>query len=240
VATKCFTVVRGKRLRVTRLDECGNPPGSGEAGSLVVTKGFISVGLTSEVESGDDITQKNADGELCVSDRSQDQFKNWSVAGELCEVDPALLSLVSNVTLEEDWNGDVVGVRGYQGAPTGRFALEVWTGVPGSDCVPGEATNFGYLLLPFVVPGVLGDITIENGAATFSFSGFTRGAGGWGVGPYDVVPTNVDNDPGPLAVPMTNAEHHLMRLTTVAPPEVDCGLQAMVAYAHNLDGTPGE
>ena len=230
MATKCFTVVRGKRLRVTRLDDCGNPPASEAECALVVTKGFITVGLSSDTEDGTDITQMNADGDLCVVDRSRDQFKRWNVEAEFCDVDPNLLSLMSNVSVETDWNDDVVGVRGYQGAPEGAFALELWTGVPGTDCVPGEPAQFGYLLLPFVIPGVLGDITIENGAATFTVGGFTRGSGGWGVGPYDVVPVDAQNTAGPLGTAMASDEHHLMRLTTIAPPDIECGCQGMPVY----------
>ena len=227
---KNFPIVRGKRLRVTRTDECGTPPEPSAECALVVTKGFITVGLTSETADGDDIEQKNADGDLCISDKSRDQFKRWNLEAEFCEVDPALLSLVSNAVLETDWDDDVVGIRTYQGAPEGSFALEVWAGVPGEDCLPGEAAQYGYLLLPFVIPGVLGDITIENDAATFTISGHTRGAGGWGVGPYDVVPINSDNDPGPLGDAMLSSEHHLLRTTTIAPPDAVVGCQAMPAW----------
>ena len=48
MATKCFTVVRGKRLRVTRLDDCGNPPPSEAENALVVTNGFSTVSLSSD------------------------------------------------------------------------------------------------------------------------------------------------------------------------------------------------
>ena len=225
-----FPVVRGKRMRVTALDSCGKPPEGGTECSLVVTKGFIIVNLEAETSDGDDIELKNADGDLCVVDKSRDQFKRWNLTAEFCEVDPALLSLVSNVNLEEDWDSNIVGVRTYQGAPAGSFAMEVWAGVPGTDCLPGEPAQYGYLLLPFVIPGVLGDITIENDAATFTIHGHTRGAGGWGVGPYDVVPINSDNDPGPLGDAMLAVEHHLLRTTTIAPPAVVPGCQDMPAW----------
>jgi hypothetical protein len=221
VAVSCYTVVRGKRMRVTRLDECGNVPES-PANQHVVTSGFVTVGLTAVIEEGDDHILKNANGDLVVNDRSRNQFKRWDVAAEFAEVDPALLSLMTNARLEEDFDANVVGVRQPEGGTIDSFALEVWTGVPGTDCVPDEPSNYGYLLLPFVVGGPLGDISIQNGAATFSVSSFTRGAGGWGVGPYDVVAADVDNTPGPLAVEMGSDEHLLMRLTTIEPPEAAC------------------
>lgn len=227
MATKCFTVVRGKRLRITRLDECGNPPDPDAESAFVITKGFVSVGMTADVEDGDDIVQKNANGELCINDRSSDQFKRWNLEIELCEVNPSLLELVSNVAVEEDFEGNVVGVRGYQGAKVDSFALELWSGVPGADCEPGEPTTYGYLLLPFVVPGVLGDVTIENGASTFTVGGHTRAGGGWGSGPFDVIPADAEGTAGPLTDPMGAEEHHLLRTTTIAPPDADCDAQPM-------------
>lgn len=222
MATTCFKIVRGKRARITRLDECGNPPDYGTPNSAVVTDGFISVGLTSVVETGDEITQKNANGDLCVNDKSRDQFKRWDLAISFCEVNPSLAEMVSNAILEEDWNGDVVGIRVPEGAALESFGLELWTGVPGSDCVPGEPTVYGYMLLPFVIPGVLGNMTVQNGVTTFDVRGHTRGSGGWGVGPYDVVSTDGAGGSGPLAVPMGSDEHHLLRTTTIAPPAAAC------------------
>ena len=236
MSTKCFTVVRGKRLRVTRLDECGNPPAGSTEDALVVTKGFVTVELSAVVAEGTDIEQMNADGDLCVSDRSRDQFRRWDLSIELCEVDPSILSMLTNVVLEEDWEGNVVGVRQPEGASVDTFGLELWTGVPGTDCLPGEPTTYGYLLLPTVVPGSLGDITVENGATTFSVSGHTKGSSGWGVGPYDVVPTDAENTPGRLDTPIGQGEHLVLRTTTIAPPDVECGAQAMPAW----EGEGGE
>lgn len=229
---KCYSVVRGKRMRATRLDECGNPLASATPASLVVTKGFVSVGLTAQTEDGDEITQKNADGDLCISDRSRDQFKRWNLSMQFCQVDPGLLELISNATIEEDHEANPVGVRFPEGAAEESFGLELWTGIPGEDCRPDEPTNYGYMLLPFVIPGVPGDITIENGATTFTMSGQSRGSGGWGSGPYTVVQTGTDattGDPtyGPLPVPMGAAEHLLLRTTVVAPPDPVCGAQPM-------------
>lgn len=215
-------------MRVTRLDECGNPPAYGEPNSFVVTKGFIQVSMTAVNESGTDITELNADGDLCINDRSRDQWRRFDVELQLCNVDPGLLEIVAHVALEEDWNSDIVGIRTLEGAKTDTYALEVWPGIPGEDCVPGEPTLYGYLLLPFVVPGSLGDITIENGATTFTTMGFTRAQGGWGVGPYDVVEQDVDNTPGPLLTAIGDGEHHLLRTTKIAPPDAVCGAQAMI------------
>lgn len=225
MATKCFNVVRGKRLRATRLDACGNPPDAGTASSIVVTKGFVSVGLTAVTEDGEEITQKNANGELCINDRSRDEFKRWDLEIELCEVDPGLVELVTQAVLELDANDDTVGIRTPEGAASESVALELWSGIPGEDCGSGPE-EFGYLLLPFTIPGTLGDITVENGATTFSLRGHTRAGSGWGSGPYDVV-IDANGDPAPLGTPIAQDEHMLLRTTGVAPPAAQCGLQDM-------------
>lgn len=225
MATKCFSVVRGKRLRATRLDGCGNPPDPGTASSMVVTKGFVTVGLTGVTEDGEEITQKNADGELCVNDRSRDEFKRWDLSIELCEVDPGLVELVTQAVLETDANDDTVGIRTPEGSATESVGLEVWSGIPGEDCSTGPE-QFGYLLLPWVIPGTLGDITIENGATTFTMSAHSRAGGGWGIGPYNVV-LDANGDPSQLGTPIASDEHMLLRTTGVEPPAAQCGLQDM-------------
>lgn len=223
-----FTLVRGKRLRVVRLDDCGGLPDAATACSWLVSKGFISVQMTPETADGDDIELRNANGDLEVSDRGRDQLRWWNVEAELTGVDPALLEMTSNVVLEEDWDSNVVGIRSYEGSPSGSFSLEVWAGT-GQQCGPGGVVRYGYLLLPFVIPSVLGDITIENGAASLHIKGRTGGGGGWGTGPFDVVPIDGDDTPGKLAVPLGAAEHQLLRSTTIAPPAVTVGCQPMPA-----------
>ena len=227
MATKCFTVVRGKRLRITRLDECGNPPPDETPDSLVVTKGFITVELSAVVADGTEIEQMNANGDLCVSDRSRDQFRRWDLSLEFCEVDPAILGMITNVTVEEDYDGNVVGFRQPEGGTVDSFALELWTGVPGEDCAPGEDALYGYMLLPFVIGNTLGDITVENGNTTFTATAHTRGGGNWDVGPYDVVPTDAENTPGRLDQPIGAGEHLVLRTTPIEPPPAVCGAQKM-------------
>src|SRR5699024_1382623 len=68
MAVKEFGVVRGKRMRATRVDSCGLPIAG--AGSTIVTKGFIEVGWQAVMKDAEDKEQQNADGQLCVVDRT--------------------------------------------------------------------------------------------------------------------------------------------------------------------------
>lgn len=134
MAASCFNVVRGKRIRVTRLDSCGNYPVPTTANSLVVSDGFISVQYTMDYQAGDEHIQKNADGNLCINDKSCDVFKRMAVKISLCGVDPDLLSLVTSNAVELDASGVDVGFRVQEGLACSTFGLELWSGLGGLDC----------------------------------------------------------------------------------------------------------
>jgi hypothetical protein len=238
MANVCYPMVRGRRLRATRLDGCGNPVLGPD--SVVVTKGFISVGLTANIEEGEAINVTNANGEVCVLDQPAPKFNNYSVEISFCDVNPALFALMSGMPTV--LNGtDVVGfdVDSEVNADDSGFALELWTGVPTEACEPGAGQSYGYMLLPFVKGGVLGDFTVENAAINFTLTGATTKKGsGWGVGPYDV--QNVAGVPGPLSTPVNVGTHLRTFRTTLAPPEADCEPEALGVEATGATaGTPG-
>lgn len=230
MATQCFPFAQGRRLRVTKLDNCGNPALTDQC-AQVVSKGFVQVSVSSESVNGTTIEPLNASGDLCYQVRSPDQFTRHAVMIDFCEVDPSLFSLVANANQVLDYAGDVVGFQTVQGAPDFGYALEVWMGVPGVDC-PVEDENpvdsLGYVLFPFIVPGVLGDFTIANDAITFSVAGFTRGNGNWGEGPYDVVAQDAANLAGPLIDPLPSNVHAHLQWTSIPAPDEFCGCEEIV------------
>lgn len=230
MATRCFTPVLGKRLRATRLDDCGNVPASGTADSIAVTDGFITLTLSSEVEDGSEIITRKADGSLCVNEMTASSFKRFTLEVEFCGVDPGLLSLVTNGNVYQDHAGDDAGIVIPEGTIDSTFALELWTGLSGAACPTGVEEASGYLLLPFVQSGVLGDLEVNGeDAITFSMTGaFTKGGNAWGVGPYNVVlDSGVD---AALPTALDPLDHLLLMETGVTPPASVCGLQAMPSF----------
>jgi len=221
VPTNCFNIVRGKVMRVTALDECGAViVGSPPAVEVAVTDGLISAALTAEVEEGEEIRDRNWSGALCVVDRSPDEFVRWTVEITFCNVDPTVISLLTGNPTELDDGMNVVGFRSRAGTIETKVAIELWSGVSPQDCGSG-AQSYGYTLLPYLTGGRLGDLTIANGRADFVVSGmFTQSGSGWGVGPYDVITSA--GLPAPLDVGIQPDEHHLLRLTDVAPPSPAC------------------
>ena len=226
------SVVRGKRLRVSRVGDGGLP----QAGkrSTIVTKGFITVSLNNNMKDADDIEQLNADGQVCVSDSTPPEVKWVDVEIEFCKVDPELFSFFTDDPLVLDYKNDPVGFRKAKSVKADKgAAVELWTGtgdderdVPTDDSIfegTGETTVYGYFLLPWIKHGVLSDIEIGSEVATFTITGRTAFAPYWGRGPYKVVPQDSKGTPGRLLTPIGKDEHFHFERTTVAPPKVTDG-----------------
>jgi hypothetical protein len=193
---------------------------------MVVSSGFVQVSVGSEVVTGTTIQPLNAAGELCFQLRSPDQFARHTLQVDFCNVDPSLMSLVTNSYPVLDYAGDIVGFQTKEGGHESGYALEIWMGVPGVDC-PEQGANpvdsLGYVLFPFVVPGALGDFTIANAEVTFRVAGFTKANGNWGTGPYEVVAQDANNLPGPLIDPLPSDVHAHLQWTSVPAPDAFCG-----------------
>lgn len=236
---KCFSLVRGRAMRVTKLDGCGNPvPG---LGSTIVSDGFVSVALTANTEEGTTISVQNAAGKTCILDEPCPTFTGYSVEVSFCMVDPALFAMMAGQESVMDSAGNAVGFRMNTAvdACASGFALELWSNVPAAACEAGATQGqFGYMLVPFLRGGVLGDFTVANDAINFTLSGAnSKDGNGWGTGPYEVI------DDGTGAAPLLDAldpnDHLHMQLTTVPPPEVECGGQELGQPATGVDAATG-
>lgn len=223
----CFPLVRGRVMRATRLDECGRI--ADRECSSIATDGFVSVALTANIETGDDINVTNAAGRTCAKDEAEPTFNGYGVAITFCDVNPELYAMLTGQAVVYNADGDAVGFRVNSKVRTSKanFALEVWSNVPGVACTdPNASGSFGYTLLPFIKGGVLGDFTIENGAVTFTLTNAaTKDGNAWGVGPYDIAP-GVGGVAGPLLEALDINDHLHVQYTTVAPPEPGCNCLA--------------
>lgn len=225
--THNFTPVLGKRYRATTLDSCGRVTAESQQ---IVGDGFVTVTLSSEVEDGVEITQRKFTGGMCVNELGAPSFKHFTLETEFCGVNPDLLSVMTNAQPYTDAAGDVAGFTVPEGEITKAFALEIWMGLSGQACGEGQDEASGYLLLPFVQAGVLGDIELGGeDAVTFSMtSSNTKGGNGWGVGPYDVV-YGEGNTASTLPEPLDPLDHLLMMDTGLAVPEITDELAALPA-----------
>lgn len=221
--------VRGRRIRVTRVDGCGRPI-FGED-SQAVSKGFISVAWTANTIESEEINQTNANGERCIYEPAEPELTGYTLEMQFCEVDPELFSLVTGQRVYYDGDGMAIGiaVNTDVSLEDRGFALEVWAGAPAGDaCVnPNAQGSFGYFLAPYLKGGILGDYTVENGAVTFTITGATtRNGNGWGSGPYNVMLNG--GVPAPLVTPLEPNDHKLLIWVGVAPPELFYGTRPVL------------
>jgi hypothetical protein len=223
----CAKPLQGETIRVTRLDECGNPE-YGDC-AFAVSDGYVQVVLTPNTEEGERFLQRNASGRAIVNQRSAPSLNWYDVSIQFQEVDPELFTIVTGLQPYMDDQDNVIGFPVTESDfATANFALEAWMGNAEEECLPGDTFPFfGYNLLPWVVEGALSeDITITNDLITFTVVGRTRKGTPWGVGPYDVV-RDVGGNPSELFTAIPTDTHHLPIWTQLAPPEPECGCQSL-------------
>lgn len=228
MSSVCMKPVGGTRMRLTKVDSCGTPV-TGVGSCSIVSKGFVSVARTAQFADPDEFLVKNAGGEICLNERSAPTFQWYNFEITFCEVDPEIVNLLtgSPLVLDDAATPQAVGWRTREGANVNaNVALEVWTRMGGQNC-SGGTTQYGYYVAPFIVEGYVGDLTFENGPASFVVTGArSKGAAGWGTGQYSVVnKLTAPLGPSKLLTAMTAADHDHFQMTTLAPPAVPatCG-----------------
>jgi hypothetical protein len=177
--------IQGVSIRVTRLDAAGNLLNG--AGDSYTTSAFMRVSFTPEYEEGDEITEKGANGVICVSYKAPDTLKRITMELAICEPDPELSALLSGgLLLRKTVNGATKSVGwaapGVGDDPAGNgVAVEVW-----SHAVAGgkRATSLPYFhwVFPYAKFRQSGDRVIENGMMANTFEGYGLGNVNFGAG----------------------------------------------------------
>lgn len=213
--SKRVSYLRGKRMRVTAVSSSGLPVYG--PSSVVSTKGLVTLTYTTNTQDGEAISVPNMNGEACVSEVAVPMFTGFSVEAEFCEVDYSLLSLITGQAVYVDDAGMVIGLTESTDVSISsvNFALEMWLGSSN----PGD---YGYVVTPFLSGGVLSDITVENGAISFTVTGMqTKNGNGWGKGPYKV--EKVAGVDSVLRTALLANDHRRSFQTQTAPPAIYSG-----------------
>lgn len=227
MATKKLKSIKGRRMRITRVDDCGVPVVG--AGSQIVTGGFVKVTWSAEYEKGQEYISKNAWGELEINEMDADVLKWMPVKIEFVEVDPDVADIIGGAT-PVVFSGDTIGVTWGKASIATPFALEIWTKKAGSDnCTAGNVQEWGYFVAPFVKNGKLdGDMVIENGPLTFSLAAQAYGAtDDWAFGPYG---------DRPFRVTFPVDEMLGTVVTSIQPPALTAGAIRLPNIAHVIAG----
>jgi hypothetical protein len=218
----CPLIANADTIRVTRLDSCGRPVCGTDNGFTFDC--FATLGMNANVDEGEDVEYKAANGRVCGFKRGCPTFKGYDIELSFFSVSPEFIEIVTGNPVVFGYDGQPIGYDDCTIQCDTGFALELWAEVLGEDLCTADGTGgqWIYFLLPWVTNGALGDLEVGSEAATLTLNGATRTGGGWGVGPYDVMPINAAGTPGPMLTPMGQTCHRRSFLTNVAPPEPIC------------------
>lgn len=234
MASNCFTPIGGTVMRLSKLDACGAVV-TGGSSCKVISSGFVRVARTAEYEDADEFIVKNANGDICVNERTSPALKWLNLEIEFCTVDPDIFNLTtgSPLVLDDNTVPASAGFRTREGViPTVNFALEVWTRLSGASACSGGVVRYGYYLAPWIVQGTAGDLTFENGPISFTVNARTKPGSLWGVGPYNIRNAILTPfTPGKLLTAISALDHDHFQITNVAPPTPACGCVALVPDA---------
>jgi hypothetical protein len=182
--------VQGAAIRVTRLDSIGNLM-TGPMDSYT-TSSFIRVSFTPEYEEGDEITEKAADGTVCVTFKAPDTLKRVTMEVAICDPDPEFTALVGGGLLltrqgspgDQSTTRSVGWAAGQVGEDPSRdgVAVEVWSyAVQNGKKAPNNP--YFHWVFPYVKVRQSGDRVIENGLLANTFEGFGLGNENFDIGP---------------------------------------------------------
>jgi len=191
MATQDFAAsVQGVAIRVTRITSTGALM-TGPTDSYT-TSSFIRVSFTPEYEAGDEITEKAADGTVCVTFQAPDTLKRVTMEIAICEPDAEFTALVSGGLLltRQRTPGDDSTIQsvGWAAGQVGEdpsgdgVAVEVWSYAVQN----GKKANtnpYFHWIFPYVKVRQSGDRVIENGLLANTFEGFGLGNINFGEGP---------------------------------------------------------
>ena len=227
----CFAPFRVPRVRITKLNSCGQVV-TGSC-SQVVTDGIISIEMTKNYEDRQEFFIKNADGQFCVRETVPPILKWIDLVFTFCNVDPDIVNLMAAEPLysSDDAAATKIGWSTAEDSVNNvNFAFEGWTRLSGTGVPCTGGTEYGYVLFPWVIEGTIGDMTLENGVVNFVVNARTRSLSQWGTGPYNVdLSDNAGtlNNPIRMLTPITSNQHHRMFITRLAPPAASCGCAAV-------------
>lgn len=223
-----FPIVKGVKTRATKVNNCGLPVSG--LGNYVVTDGWVSATISPVFQEAEELEQRNAEGRVCVLDRTPPERKYYNLTYVMCQVNTCMLTLFTSWQQELDWDGNAVGFRDQRRVESDYgVALELWTGgraandcpAPTDDDIFDQATSgrdYGYLLT-FGTEFVLGDIELGAQVSTFTLTGISFPGPQWGRGPWNVVPIDGSGTAGRLLTPVGADEQLIVQRTSIAPPE---------------------
>lgn len=219
----CATPIRGRKIRLIKLDSCGNVV-TGAGSAMVIMDGFISIKVTPQYEDGTEVVKKRADGSLCVNDKSNPQIKFAQVDGDWCVLDPDAIVIMNGSRLLTNGATGTGMMMSLLSAISARWSLEIWQDVYGVNaCNAQGQQQYVYWAFPNVHNAQIQDFTAQNDSLEWKEQAEAQGAGfSWGTFPTANSPNSY------LGTNIVNfGDVFGYNITSVAPPAASCGAQTV-------------
>lgn len=174
--------IQAVALRITKLGATGAPLVG--ASNAFVTSQFTRVSFTPEYEVGDEISEKGADGSVCVYYKMPDTLKKVNIEVAICKPQPEIYEMLADGSLLLR----TTEVVGWASPLTGEepnvdgLGVEVWSRAI-VDGRPAAVNPFIRWVFPFSKMKMDGERALENGSMAHAFSGQSLGNTNFGDGP---------------------------------------------------------
>lgn len=172
----CFSSVRLERVRLAQLNTSTLQAQSG-AGHGYVIDSQVVLTVGTEIEEGEEFTQKNSGGRLCASLREDDLFKRCTIQLQVCNLDPILENYLTGARLFTA-SGNAVGAQAPASnqALTAAVCLEGWSRAwDGTQQAIPAATSpnvaYHHWVFPYAHGFTIQDFDLNNGIHLFQFNG---------------------------------------------------------------------
>lgn len=200
-APTCYNAFRICIIRVAAVDAAGTPIAGASNG--YISDATIELGVSVEIEEGDEFTQKNGCGAVCFDFADCDKIKGHELDLELCTKDFELISLLTGASIIDSTQvpGETLGIADRplsapcpNGVVFEAYSLAYDNNVPATG-IPAFTNAAAVAFFHFVYPRVTftpGDITLANDVVTVPLTGVSRPNTGIATdGPYNDWDVNV-------------------------------------------------
>jgi hypothetical protein len=172
----CFSSVRLERVRIAQLDPTTlQASATANTGYVIDSQVLLTVGT--EIEAGEEFTQKNSGGRLCASLKENDLFKRVTLSLQVCNLDPVLESMLTGARLFNA-SGVPVGAQApaSNAALTAAVCLEGWSrawdgtqqAIP---AVTSPNVAYHHWVFPYAHGFTVQDFDLNNGIHLFQYNG---------------------------------------------------------------------
>lgn len=188
MAYSCPQSIQGIMCRITRLNDCGVPLDPLTPNSRIQFAAFTSLALSPDLQTGANIVEVNAAGQICIRDLDCDRLLGFNATLMLCGVPlPALEMLLDTILLHSETPGDFKGavLRNSKDGPCPNPKMfELWSkNANRAQCGVGGTGSAVYVqwLLPWTQNWEIdGDMTFNyTDALVIQLKGYVQNNPNW-------------------------------------------------------------